>query len=85
MILNLFSYYNRLIGQYEAPQAVPHAKEIIAESVICAIKTSDHKLDNLLEMDLYYFGTYDTKTGEIKQEKELLISITKEQVYGTSE
>lgn len=82
MMLNAFTYFNRLSNQYEAPQCVPHPKEIIAESVIVAIKTSDHKLDNLLEMDLYYLGTYDTKTGELKQEKELLISLNKETVYG---
>lgn len=82
MILNGYCYYNRLAGQYEPIQFVPHDKEMICESVIVSIKTAKGKLDNLLDMDLYYVGTFDTKTAEYKPEKEMIISITKEQVYG---
>lgn len=82
MILNTYAYFNRLTGQYEMPRALPYDKKDIVESIYVAIKSNKGKLDDLLECDLYFMGTFDTKTGLITCDKELLISLTKEQVYG---
>ena len=83
MIKYCYAYYNRLTGQYEMPRAVPFEKEAAVESLTDFLKTS--KADDvaeLLECDFYYCGTFDTKTGVLTQEKELLLSLSKESIYG---
>lgn len=82
MIMNTYSYCNRLTGQYDMPRALPYDKNDVVENIVVAIKANKGKLDDLLECDLYYMGTFDTKTGAIVVEKEMLISLTKEAIYG---
>ena len=84
MIMKCYCYFNRLTGQYEMPRALPYDKEFMVENVVSYIKLEKGKADNLLECDLYYFGTFDTKTGVYSSDKELLISLTKEAIYGAT-
>ena len=83
MIKYCYSYFNRLTGQYEMPRAVPFDKEAAVESLMDYLKTTIQE-DNkeLLECDFYFCGKFDTKTGIFTQEKELLLSLSKESIYG---
>lgn len=80
------SYFDRLAQVYQDVKFVPFKKEDVAEQLIIAIKQAqNHELDILLNYDVYAVCTLDTKTGEILADKELLVSLTKEAIYGISE
>lgn len=79
------SYFDRVAGIYQDVKFVPFKKEDIGEQIIVALKQcTNHEMDYLLNCDVYTVCTLDTKTGVITADKELLVSLTKESIYGTS-
>lgn len=82
MIKKCYAYCNRLNGQFEMPRAYIYDKDEVVEDLIASIKASKGDLDYLLEFDLYYMGTFDSKSGAYIADKEFLISLNKELIYG---
>lgn len=76
MILNGFCLYNRKTGQYNTPTYVPYSIEQFIEHVECQVKLATGIDATLLnESDVYYVGTFDTKTCEATFSKEFILAL----------
>lgn len=77
MILSIYCYRDKKLGAYEVPFVNNLEKDRAAVAVSRAIAGLDSdKRAKMIDLDLYYLGEFDDKTGNIKLcEKEHIISL----------
>ena len=77
MILSIYCYRDKKLGAYEVPFVNNLEKDRAAVAVSRAIAGLDSvKRNKMKDLDLYYLGEFDDKTGNIKLcEKEHIISL----------
>ena len=73
MIKYVYTTRNKLSGNFNSPLLYDIPKENAAEAFAISAKESKDPL--VAELEAYYLGTYDTKTGLFVNEQEFLISI----------
>lgn len=73
MIKYVYSTKNKLSGNFNAPLLYDIPKEAAVEAF--TISAQEAKDSHVSELEAYYLGTFDTKTGEFKQEKEFLLDL----------
>lgn len=61
----LFSYYDKQIGAYTAPNPFQGTIEDLKTCIIRAVKGKALKMPNMDVLDLYCMGTFDDETGVI--------------------
>lgn len=62
-----YSYYNKLVGAFTAPQFINIDKDVKKEADQRAFLMSDKKEQaTMKEHDLYYLGEFDDKSGSMK-------------------
>lgn len=74
MIKYMYASKNKLSGNFNTPMLHDFPKEAASEAFAISAKEAP-KESRCNELEIYYLGTYDTKTGEIKCEKEFLIDL----------
>lgn len=75
MIKYVYASKNKLSGNFNMPVLQDFPKDNAAEAF--AITAKEHPGDkNLSELEMYYLGTFDTKTGEFNQVIEYLIDLS---------
>lgn len=70
MIKHVFAYFNKLGGFYGDPFYVREKEEfdaVLRQSLFAADRET---LEHLKEEELYYLGTFDNESAEVKPEKE---------------
>lgn len=82
MILNIIIFKNKIIDCFSTPNFDDHAPEDAAVQLSRSLKANRDKVELVRTyrfLDMYYFGTFDDSTGEIKLEKEprLLLDCSK--------
>ena len=76
MIKYIYATKNKLSGNFNVPTLYDIPKENAAEAfTISAKETPVQGKEAVKELEVYYLGIFDTKTGEIKMEKEYLIDL----------
>ena len=76
MIKYCFAYFNKLGDFFGQPFFTDHKDEfpaILKQNLFAAEKET---LESLKEDDLYYLGSFDNVTGEIKAEKTFIASMS---------
>lgn len=71
MIKYVYASKNKLSGNFNMPVLQDFTKDNAAEAY--AISALEHPTEELKELEIYYLGTFDTKTGQFVQEIEYLI------------
>lgn len=74
MIKYIYASKNKLSGNFNTPILHDFPKEAAPEAFAISAKEAP-KDARIGELEIYYLGTFDTKTGEIKQEQEYLIDL----------
>lgn len=74
MIKYIYASKNKLSGNFNIPMLHDFPKEAAAEAFAISAKEAP-KESRVNELEVYYLGTFDTKTAEIKLEKEFLIDL----------
>lgn len=74
MIKYIYTSKNKLSGNFNTPLLQDFPKEAAAESYsISALESpKEARVD---ELEIYYLGTFDTKTGEFNTEKEFIVDL----------
>jgi hypothetical protein len=76
MIKTIFATKNKKSGNFNAPMFYDFPKENAAEVfTISAKETPDQGVEAVKELEVYYLGTLDTKTGAIVSEIEYIIDL----------
>ena len=76
MIKYIYVSKNKKSGNFNHPQLHDFPKENAAETfAISAKETPVAGIEAIKELEIYYLGTFDTKTAEIKKELEYLIDL----------
>ena len=76
MIKYVYATKNKLSGNFNAPALYDFVKDNAAEAfVISAREAPSSGKEALKELEVYYLGTFDTKTGKIEMEIEYLIDL----------
>lgn len=76
MIINLYACKNRLSGIFERPYGEDVAKEDYVERLTQSLALANIELLNRhKEFDVYYVGSFDSKSGEIVSSCEFLASL----------
>ena len=76
MIKYIYATKNKLSGNFNVPMLYDIPKENAAEAfTISARETPAEGKAAVKELEVYYLGTFDTKTAEIVSEKEYLIDL----------
>lgn len=74
MIKYIYASKNKLSGNFNTPLLHDFPKEAASEAFAISAKEAP-KDSQVRELEVYYLGTFDTKTGEIHQEKEFLVDL----------
>ena len=74
MIKYIYASKNKLSGNFNTPMLHDFPKEAASEAFAISAKEAP-KDSQVKELEVYYLGTFDTKTAEIKEEKEFLIDL----------
>lgn len=74
MIKYVYATKNKLSGNFNTPMLHDFPKEAASEAFAISAKEAP-KESQVKELEVYYLGTFDTKTGEIKEEKEFLLDL----------
>ena len=74
MIKYIYASRNKKSGNFNTPMLHDFPKESASEAFAISAKEAP-KESRCDELEIYYIGTFDTKTGEIKQEQEFLIDL----------
>ena len=76
MIKTIFATKNKKSGNFNAPMFYDFPKENAAEVfTISAKETPDAGVEAIKELEVYYLGTLDTKTGVIVSELEYVLDL----------
>lgn len=76
MIKQVFATKNKKSGNFNVPQFYDFPKENAAEVfTISAKETPKEGLEAVKELEVYYLGTLDTKTGVIVSEVEYILDL----------
>lgn len=83
MILHVYAYRDKKIGAFMVPTFTTDTKEVALEKLSRSIKVDDEKkAEKLKDLDLYYIGVYDDKTGILAPiQPEFLLSLDEVIVY----
>lgn len=73
MIKYVYATKNKLSGNFNAPGYYDFPKENAAEVFTISAKENPH--GQVKELEVYYLGTFDTKTGSFTSECEYLIDL----------
>lgn len=73
MIKYLYTTRNKKSGNFNALMAQDFPKENAVE--VYTISAKETGTEQVKELEVYYIGIYDTKTGEVKMEKEFLLDL----------
>lgn len=74
MIKYIYVSKNKLSGNFNTPMLHDFPKEAASEAFAISAKEAPND-SQIKELEIYYLGTFDTKTAEIKEEKEFLIDL----------
>ena len=86
MIKRIYGFKNVKSGNFGDPRFELIPKEEAAEYYAVAIKEAPAKDQEFMkEIDVYYLGTLDTKTGEIKADCDFVVSLGSVLDGGTKE
>ena len=70
----IYASKNKLSGNFNTPILHDFPKEAAPEAFAISAKEAP-KESRIGELEIYYLGTFDTKTGEVKQEIEFLVDL----------
>lgn len=73
MIKYVYSTKNKLSGNFNAPMLHDFPKDNAAE--VFTISAQEAKAEQVKELEVYYLGTFDTKTGVFASEVEYIIDL----------
>lgn len=71
MIKYVYASKNKLSGNFNTPILQDFPKEAAAEAYTITVKESP--TEQLKELEIYYLGTFDTKSGLFTQEVEYIL------------
>lgn len=71
MIKYIYASKNKLSGNFNTPILQDFPKDVAAEAYTISVKESP--TEQLKELEIYYLGTFDTKTGVFVQEIEYIL------------
>lgn len=74
MIKYIYASKNKLSGNFNTPILHDFPKEAAPEAFAISAKEAPKDV-RIGELEIYYLGTFDTKTAEIKSEQEFLIDL----------
>lgn len=74
MIKYVYATKNKLSGNFNTPLFYDFPVEAAAESFSITAKESP-KEARLEELEVYYLGIYDTKSGEIKMDQQFIVDL----------
>ena len=76
MIKYVFATRNKKSGNYNLPQFYDFQKENAAEVfTISAKETPASGIEAIKELEVYYIGTFDTKTGVLETDIDFIIDL----------
>lgn len=73
MIKYVYTTKNKKSGNFNIPMLQDFQKDAAAE--VYTISAKEANLEAVKELELYYLGTYDTKTGEFVNDKEFILDL----------
>lgn len=75
MIKYVYSTKNKLSGNFNAPQLQDFPKDNAAEVFTISAREAKAAKDQLKELEVYYLGTFDSKTGAFTCEQEYILDL----------
>ena len=73
MIKYVYASKNKLSGNFNMPVLQDFTKENAVESY--SVSALENPTEQIKELEIYYLGTFDTKTGQFNQEIEYLVDL----------
>lgn len=83
MIKYVYTTKNKLSGNFNAPMLHDFPKDNAAE--VFTISAKESQAEQVKELEVYYLGTFDTKTGIFSSEVEYIIDLGSVLVDGGKE
>lgn len=74
MIKYIYASKNKLSGNFNTPMLHDFPEEAASEAFAISAQEAP-KESRVSELEIYYLGTFDTKSGEIKQETKFLLDL----------
>ena len=74
MIKYIYASKNKLSGNFNTPMLHDFPKEAASEAFAISAKEAPSEA-RTNELEVYYLGTFDTKTGHFQEEQEFLLDL----------